>query len=236
MVGKLQKGNLRVGSGVKSINLMKEFVINSRVGEGRKVSAFSQDKIKIEPMLWQCDREHAEKFGGEITKLFLDSLPDRWKSSEIRVDSRVHMLMPGFYPCIPGFHHDDVPREREDGQPNYTNPSYKAEHVMAIFGDASITEFAIGESNFPDVPLGEKYYRVWNKLVEEKLKSKELDLFKIPPNHLIFFDWNSWHRGVAAHKNGWRFFIRATKNSLEKPKNEKRTQVQVYMDELTMGW
>ena len=146
------------------------------------------------------------------------------------------MLMPNWYPCIPGWHHDDVPRERQDGQPNYVNPSYKAEHVMALFGDASLTQFAVGVFSFPDVAMGSVFYREWHPMVEEMIHDSFLERITAPQRRLIFFDWQTWHQGMPAHKRGWRFFIRATKNNPKPPRNEQRMQTQIYMPSPLGGW
>jgi hypothetical protein len=197
----------------------------------------SQDDIKNEPMLFNCDLEHALKLGGNITKAFLLNLSHQFtKSSDLVVDSRVHMLMPGWYPCIPGFHCDDVPRERSDGQPNHVNPSYRSEHCMMICGDASRTQFALGEFELEEPSIGEKIYKVWHPQIISKLSSLELKRFEVEQNTMVYFNNDSWHQGTPATKNGWRFFIRATINTDRKPTNELRRQTQVYLPNPMEGW
>lgn len=215
---------------------MKQFRFDSQISIGAELPSFSLKAIRNEPMLHKCDITHAIKIGGPITKAFIERLPVDWRLSPLRIDSRAHMLMPGWFPCIPGYHHDDVPREREDGQPNYSNPSYQTEHVMALWGDCSLTEFATGTAYFPDVPLGGIYYKEWHPLVEKKLANMELSKVTAPERRLIYFDWQTWHKGTAATKNGWRFFIRATRGSKASPANERRWQTQVYMEDPMSGW
>lgn len=210
---------------------------DSQIQVGAALPEYTTEQIKNEPMLFSCDFNTAHKLGGPLTRDFLFSLPSNFvQAKDLIVDSRVHMLMPGWWPAIPGFHHDDVPRDRCDGQPDYFTPAYKAEHCMALVGDCCPTEFAIGEANFPDVPIGGKYYKVWHPLVVEKIKNGELRSMDAPLNKLIFFDWKTWHQGTAARKNGWRWFIRATKNTGRKPTNELRRQVQVYLEIPMEGW
>ena len=171
-----------------------------------------------------------------MTATFLDALPADWKESPLRIDSRLHMLMKDWLPCIGGWHHDDVPRDREDGQPDYVNLRYKTDHCMAIWGDASLTEFAVGKTAFPDVPLGQKFYKDWHPLVDEKIANGQMKSVIAPERKLIFFDWQSFHQGKPAKKDGWRFFIRATRGSQEKPHNQIRHQTQVYMKDPNSGW
>ena len=83
---------------------------------------FPTEVIKNEPMFFNCDLAYAFKHGGEITKTFIAGLPEDWISYNPVLDSRVHMLMKNWYPCIPGYHHDDVPRSTSTGQPNYLSP------------------------------------------------------------------------------------------------------------------
>lgn len=220
------------------MTLTKTFEFNStyRVRLMSVVKAYNDKLIKNEPMMYSANKEFAYDNGGPLTKQFIEKLSATWKDDFI-IDSRVHMLMPGWYPCIPGWHHDDVPRSLENGQPNYYNPEYHAEHCMMLLGDCSLTSFASGKQQFQDV-VGENYYKVWNDEVDKMINEKKLRLLKseIIVNRLVFFDCHTWHRGNAATKDGWRFFIRASRNTNRPFHNEIRRQVQVYLNALTEGW
>src|SRR6185436_5216061 len=87
------------------------------------------------------------------------------------IDSRSHMfVVQGSYPCIPGFHHDDVIRSRSDGQPDYSNENNRAEHCMALInGNIAPTQFLLGEFVLPYVPEGKKVYKTWDKLLRDKI-------------------------------------------------------------------
>jgi hypothetical protein len=197
---------------------------------------WSQDFVKKEPMLFSASREYAMIQGGPITRNFLSYLP---KGVEPIIDSRVHMLMPGWYPCIPGWHLDDVPRTRLDGQPDHAHPAYKSWNVMAIVGDASVTEFIKGELSFPDIGLHEgAVYGQWNAEINRQLKSANCTLAvkQVPTSTAVTFKYGAFHRGVPATKNGWRFFIRANYNTAREVKNEIRRQTQVYLPVPEAGW
>lgn len=175
--------------------------------------------------------------GGHPTRKFLEALPENLQNDKTIIDSRVHMLMPGWFPCIPGFHHDDVPRERSDKQPEYHNPSYRSNHALILYnGDICPTEFALGESEFPDVELGKTYYKEWHPMVEEKINSGELTSFKTPSDTVVYFNDRTWHQGTRAVKGGWRLFIRASWDTNRIPTNEIRRQVQVYLEAPMEGW
>lgn len=208
-------------------------LINSQISYGTLLSNADTNRIKNEPMLHRATRDFAFKNGGQLTKQFLNSL--QWEE-DILIDSRVHMLMPGMFPCIPGWHHDDVPRERSDKQPEYINPSYKAEHCLAIWGGCSRTEFAVGTHEFYPAPTGRKIYKEANYLVEDLCDTGILKRIEIPDNQLVFFDWMSWHRGMEATERGFRFFIRATRYSKLSARNEVRINSNVYMPIPEEGW
>lgn len=192
-----------------------------------------QEVVKLEPMLHRATASFASEHGGTLTQEFLDVLP--W-SDDILIDSRVHMLMPGMYPCIPGWHHDDIPRERSDGQPEYFSPSYRAEHCMALWGDCSLTEFALGEHEIEIPGIGRKIYKELSPQIEDACASGKLERVIAPERRLIFFDWQTWHRGAETTKHGFRFFIRATRGSKLVARNEIRFNANVYMPNLEEGW
>jgi len=210
----------------------------------------NQDLIKNEGMLFSYDALTLYEQGinnvvfqqrFKLTWHFLRQLMnipgwDWTKDVPVILDSRVHMLMPNFYPAIPGYHLDDVPRELESGQPNHNNPSYKAEHCMLIAGDASKTDFALGEITLPEIKAEEKYYKVWHPLVDKAVKDGKMTHVSAEPGNLYFFDWQTFHQGTKATKNGWRWFIRASKNTTRPRKNEIRQQVQVYLENPMEGW
>jgi len=207
----------------------------------------NNDEVRKEPMFFNSDFEFAMENGGEITKSFLHALPDEWKEQPLVFDSRVHMLMPGWYPSIPGYHHDDAPRPLipvgqhfiTAGQPDYENPRYKAEHIMALV-NAQIcpTKFIIGECKMPAIPDGELIYRNWHLEVMELIKNNKIEVFKCPDKQLVYFNWQCFHTGDKALLNGWRWFGRVSRNTdrLNRITNEIRTQVQVYLEFPMEGW
>lgn len=214
---------------------------------GNFAQDISNDMIKNEPMFFNCDLEFAMEKGGPITKDFVLSLPNEWLDSDCVFDSRVHMLMPGWYPAIPGFHHDDVPRPPipvgqhflTAGQPDYDNPRYLSEHIIGLVNaDVCPTNFALGASTFSEVPEGETVYRQWHPEVVQKLKDGELTSFVAPDRTLVEFDWQTWHTGTKAVSNGWRWFGRVSRNTdrVKKITNEIRVNAQVYLEFPMEGW
>lgn len=201
-------------------------------------SNYPDEIIKIEPMFFNSSLEYAYDNGSMITKKFIENLPEDWHYSTNPVlDSRVHMLMPGWYPCIPGYHHDDVPRSTASGQPNYDNPEYHSEHLMGLInGDICPTMFAIGKHELPKVDG--IIYKQWHKIVEQQISKKALTPYEAPSGAYIQFDANAMHTGQRAVKGGWRWFVRLSRNTSRQKKmtNEIRSQVQVYLEFPMEGW
>ena len=200
---------------------------------------FSKQEISAEPMFYRADMNFAWQHGGIITKYFIEQMPLDWLCADVTIDSRVHMLMPGWYPCIPGMHHDDIPRTRSDGQPNYENPEYSAKHLMGLVnGDIAPTEFALGLIDLEVPPVGQLIYREWHPQIMQAIAEQRMTSLKAESGVMYEFNNYSFHQGTAAVKAGWRWFIRVSKNTtrVNDCKNEIRKQTQVYMQNPMEGW
>jgi hypothetical protein len=212
---------------------------------------FAQDiensAIKDEPMFFNSDLAFAYAQGGPITRSFIDALDSEWRDQPAVFDSRVHMLMPGWYPAIPGFHHDDVPRPAipvgqhfvTAGQPDYDAPRYHSRHILGLVNaDVAPTDFAIGKCTMPEIADGDLIYRAWHAEVERLLAAGEMERVAAPDRTLVHFDWQAFHTGVPAVSNGWRWFGRVSFNTdrTDKITNEIRRQVQVYLEFPMEGW
>lgn len=200
---------------------------------------FSDEVIKNEPMFFNSSLQYAYKHSGPITRAFIDRLPKDWVECNPVLDSRVHMLMPGWYPCIPGYHHDDVPRSTSTGQPNYTDPEYHSEHLMGLVnGDICPTEFALGELEVSDPDINTTIYKTWHTEVQHLIDTNQVHRLNAKSGILIQFDWESFHTGTAAVQSGWRWFVRLSRNTDRQNRitNEIRRQVQVYMENPVEGW
>lgn len=203
--------------------------------------------IKDEPMFFNSDPDYAWEKGGPITRAFLEALPTDWMFAETVFDSRVHMLMPGWFPAIPGYHHDDVPRPpipvgqhfATAGQPDYDNPRYRSEHILGLVNaHIAPTQFALGQCTMPSVPEGELIYRRWHEEVERLLAEGAMERVSAPDRKLVAFDCDTFHQGTKAISNGWRWFGRISRNT-DRAKtitNEIRRQVQVYLEFPMEGW
>lgn len=220
------------------------FNSSMRVG-GRFDTGFTQDQVKNEPMLFNCSLPSAYEQGGPITRAFIDQylaenedISEWVYNKEFVFDSRVHMLMKGWFPCIPGYHHDDVPRGK-DGQPDYLTPAYRSQHVMGLVnGDICPTQFAVGECELALPPEGEIIYKHWHREVEELIVRGDLVEQDAPSGVLVYFDDNAFHQGQRALDGGWRWFGRLSwrTDRADHVTNEIRRQVQVYLEYPMEGW
>lgn len=220
---------------------MKQYEFKSDFSIVDKIdTVWTQDQIKNEPMLFNCDLLTAFCQGGPITRSVIGRLPASYDDHDLVIDSRVHMLMPGWYPCIPGWHHDSVPRTRLDGQPNYDDrDAYSRIKHLAVVFNAEIcpTQFMRACVNLNDIEPGEKYYKKWHPILDNIAITHHQTTHNVLSGEMIEFDADTFHQGTAAVANGWRYFIRISKNDhTRKATNELRKQVQVYMPVPMEGW
>ena len=215
-------------------------LFKSQVHErGEFYAEFSKEEISNEPMFYRADMNFAWKNGGLITRHFIESMPYDWICADVTIDSRVHMLMPNWYPCIPGMHHDDIPRTRNDGQPNYNDTEYSAMHLTGLVNaDIAPTEFAIGLVDLDIPPEGQLIYREWHPQIMQAIAAGKMTSLRAESGVMYEFNNYSFHQGTAAVKAGWRWFIRVSKNTARAQdcKNEIRKQTQVYMANPMEGW
>jgi hypothetical protein len=209
-------------------------------------NGIANDCIKKETMFFNCDLEFAYKNGGKITKSFIDNLPNDWRENVV-FDSRIHMLFPNWYPSIPGWHHDDVPRPKIStgehfitaGQPDYENPSYQSEHILGLVNaDICPTQFINSVVNMKAIPDGELIYRQWHKDLESFVEDGSVNVVEAKDRTLYYFDCNTFHTGVRARNHGWRWFGRVSRNTdrVKTITNEIRVNAQVYLEFPTEGW
>ncbi|AOJ72264.1 MULTISPECIES: hypothetical protein [Burkholderia] len=203
------------------------------------------DEIKREPMFFRADVEYASKHGGDLTRNFIDAAYEVWGDlSGVIIDTRHHMLMPGMFPCIPGWHTDDAPRSNPQyaGQPDLFDPEYVTEHLLTIVdnGTGSLTEFLQGDVALnPRVLIdrfnndGDNFYKTADQIIDLTRPG-----WVIHPRagDVVAFNSHSWHRGTPAQQRGFRWFARMTRGSRHAVQNELRSNSQVYLTDATYGW
>ena len=206
---------------------------------------FSQLQAKNEPMLFNCDYEHARRFGGPITHALLDQIPEEWRTVPLVVDTKSAMLMPGWFPCIPGWHHDDVERRGPHNQPDYLNKSKSAKFIMTLVGaEYSATEFLADTVTMLLPPPDKVVYAEWDRNIQFAVADDQVSTISAKDHEIIMFDDNTFHQGTVSKKSGWRYFGRVSRYYEHgipvargnKRTNEVRKQVQIYMSAEKAGW
>lgn len=185
---------------------------------------------------YRASAEFASERGGDFFRNLL-SILDLSGGRYVSIDSRVSMLMPGWYPCIPGWHCDDF--FRPDGQPALERLLPINHYCLVLGAEVSTTEFVWQPIDLPspteiyeacdsDRPL----YAHYNELIE----SRRFATRRLKSGEVLRFTGLDFHRGLPAEKSGWRAFIRITVSDHREPKDEIRTQSQVYLAAPFEGW
>lgn len=195
----------------------------------------TEKEIASEPMLYSADTSLAEIKGGPLTKRILDPIlrqieNTRFDGHRPIIDTRVHMLMPGMYPAIPGWHCDDWGRSRDgihedvEEQPHPGVPRRALVHYMGLIESSrgiAPTEFLSEPVTLP-MPRS----RTW-EAVSKSVEALQTPRREIEAGTLYRFDCESLHRATKARRRGWRFFFRLSVRQ-GVPRNEIRRQAQVY--------
>jgi hypothetical protein len=215
---------------------------------GNPIEQPSQELIKNTLGLHNASLEDALKYGGDLTRSAIGAMNLTMKKKYIIVDTKIHMLMPGMCPAIPGWHTDGVPRGNTLDPTAKQAPNIQSQEQMdspvfhlLVTGESCLTQF-IRERNYelevPKTP-DTKLYKMISKQVNEKVKNRELTSFEAPSCTPVMWDWWEIHTGVPAKKHEWRFLIRVTESDIQKPKTDLRdiirNQQQGYMP-MDFGW
>lgn len=203
-------------------------------------------EIEAEPMFYNATRGflNGDRTPRPLTGRFFGALIDECIAlgDDFSLDTRSHMLMRGWLPAIPGWHHDDVDRA-EHGQPDYDKPLPANRIIYVVALDASdaptgsMTEFArSGEPvdvTWP-VPADEVVYRYWD---HELRTGMRLNTTTLQSGQIAEFGAEDFHRAMPAMRSGWRWFARLTINPGPRDVEPKiRRQAQVYLPVTNAGW
>jgi hypothetical protein len=194
-----------------------------------------EDHPKTVAPLYRASPEFALTFGEPFKSLL--SKIDLSGGKYVSIDSRAHMLMPDWYAAIPGFHCDDF--WRPEGQPDLENLRPIKHFAVVINAEVATTEYVVLPKDLPSpTQLYEVYgsdrplYGIYNEIIEASKPS----ISEAQDGEIIRFSGLDFHRVGAAKKAGWRAFIRVTVSDHREPKDEVRTQTQVYLTDPFRGW
>jgi hypothetical protein len=223
----------------------------TRVKAGRSMPTPSQDAIENSLNLRQVGLEDAARYGGSVTRSALGLLDLVGDRKYTVVDTKVHFLMPGMCPAIPGWHTDGVPRGVDldpsgndapvldaifDG--TQTAPRY---HLL-VTGTLCPTRFLLPPASFTHGELvGDNPSDLYANMTRSVNNTGYPDKFFLDTedSRMYQWDWHNIHTAQTATARGWRYLIRVTETDYIKPRTNPadfiRTQNNVYTP-IEFGW
>lgn len=191
-----------------------------------------------EKMIYQGSIGFARELGGSWTGQCLNILKDKLDEQDykdLRIDTRVHMLKPGWFPCIPGWHTDFI-RRSEDGDLQFQPEQDKDVRHFALCSHQPTTIFLRNRN----IELEDENWGDISRDIETRIQKRFLNPFQVDPGNLIEFNSLELHKGTKCEQAGWRYFFRATlfpegDERRGEYANKRRWQTQVYSPE-HKGW
>lgn len=208
----------------------------------------SQLEIKNTFGLWNASYDDAIKYGGDITRNALRNMNLRHDRKNIVVDVKVHMLMAGWSPAIPGWHVDGAPRDASKNPQGAGKPDTFAQendehfnryHIM-VTGEGCLTQY-INRPLEVDIPAEPSYnvYSVMSENVQAQVINDPGIVSTFESCGIYEFDWWNIHTGVLATKKEWRYLIRVCESDYYEPQKDLREvvrmQSQIYCP-TNFGW
>jgi hypothetical protein len=197
----------------------------------------TEQLIMNQPMVYGGSWGWTRKYGGYLANLVMDRINESVMSQILHhalagyhpvIDTKVVQLMPGQYPCIPGWHCDGVIRKARGEQPDLNTLNEHVMHYVCSFcsEDTSKTSVMLDSINL-DVDEN----NVWSS-VNEQVKPNRVKHLR--SGQVGMFTRDRLHQGTPATKRCWRYFFRLSFYHMP-AMNQLRKQVQVYTD-VGKGW
>lgn len=198
--------------------------------------------------LWNASLDDAIRYGGDVTRDAIQAMNLRFDRKHIVVDTKVHMLMPGWSPAILGWHTDGAPRDANKNPQGKGEPDTFAQegddrfnryHIL-VTGTGCLTQYLNKPLSvpIPSEPSGAVYSEM-SQFVQAHVKDHPEDVSTFPTCTVMEFDWWDIHTGVIATKNEWRYLIRVCETDYYEPRKDLREvirlQSQIYSP-VNFGW
>jgi hypothetical protein len=152
------------------------------------------------------------------------------------------MLKPGWYPAIPGWHLDAIPRDANN-VPDLDHPQCRLmKHWLYTLdsGTGALTAVCNAEASIMKTFKPAEGETLWGRhsaVIAKAIKNRSVRQTLLASDDLTCIPHDCYHTSTAATGSGWRFFFRASENTLHSgPHNEIRKQVQVYVPTADSGW
>lgn len=215
---------------------------------GKSIEQPSTSELKNTFGLWNASLDDAVRYGGEITRLAIQAMNIRHDRKYVVVDTKIHMLMAGMSPAIPGWHTDGAPRDnlknpQGSGLPDTfaqeNDPRPNRYHLL-VTGHYCLTKFL---NRTVEVPIPSKpsfdVYNIMSTYVHEMSQKYSSIVSEVPSATVVEFDWWDIHTGVVASGKEWRYLIRVCESDYYEPQTDLREvirmQSQVYSPH-NFGW
>lgn len=187
--------------------------------------------------LFRASKEEGEHLIPELKPLF-DSFPLQ-NSEDYEFDVKIHMLMPGQYPCVPNWHCDNVARDANKAL-NYAGTDATRQVPMLLWlSNGPCTEFLERSMTMPTVPTNHGEVADFINTLKGSIGDDVAVTRFVPPQQWVQFSTAAPHRGRASAQHQWRVFVRATHRSIlpVRPKvHALRRHAQVYLDAAQFTW
>ena len=158
------------------------------------------------------------------------------------IDVKIHMLMPGQYPCIPNWHCDNVPRNEMKAL-EYSKVNVDPLDDMFIWiSNGPHTEFLAEDIPVKNMELPKDHGDLSKYMSELKgiEKGSDKQIFRsLPEQQWARFNQLAPHRGVASTHHQWRIFVRATPSHIYPQRSivsKVRRHSQVYLNAEEFTW
>ena len=197
------------------------------------VNTLPEHEIQNEPMIFGGSWDFCRVSGGDLTNYIMDRIenevshdiePHAYLGYHPVIDTKVVQLMPGMYPCIPGWHCDGVIRNDKSSQPSLDTLNEPVYHYIASIASEDTARTEIMKSRL-EIDVDPK--NVWGSVDQYVSEHSTFDSFGLRSGQIARFRRSTLHRGTPAVVRTWRFFFRLSFYHMP-CMNQIRNQVQVY--------